>query len=316
MTGVKIPVILATTAIILLAGCENSGFANLNGTNADRPATRTAIQPLRQVERDVESPEVFLARETGLWDGRPSLGGVWVAHPDVDQPERAIIRNVQTGNSIVGALFRRERELPGPRIQVSSDAAKDLGLIAGQPVELEVVALRSETVEVGPAADAPAETQPLGAPSDIEATELDPAKSLDDPIEAAAAAIAQAEAEPLGTAVENEIVAEPALIGTTAPDGTITPAAVKPADPEERKGLFALRKPFIEVGLYTDTETAQRTVDQLRLIDIDGRIRETQEAGTTLYRVIVGPASSRSERSFWLQTIKAQGYREAYNVEN
>ena len=48
---------------------------------------------IKLVERDVEAPEVFQVTEKALWDGRPSLGGVWVAHPDSDQPERVIIRN-------------------------------------------------------------------------------------------------------------------------------------------------------------------------------------------------------------------------------
>ena len=91
-------------------------------------------------QRDVEAPEVFQVTEAGLWDGRPSLGGIWVAHPDVLQPERARITNVASGKTVFGALFRRERDFPGPRIQVSSGAAAALGILAGQPTELEIVA--------------------------------------------------------------------------------------------------------------------------------------------------------------------------------
>jgi hypothetical protein len=63
---------------------------------------------------DVEAPEVFDITDAGLWDGRPSLGGVWVAHPDATDPERVMIRNTETGSFVIGALFRRERENPGP----------------------------------------------------------------------------------------------------------------------------------------------------------------------------------------------------------
>ena len=74
-----------------------------------------------------------------------------MAHPDASQPERVRITNTKSGVSIPGALFRREREFPGPRIQISSNAAAALGILAGQPTELEVIALRRETVVIQPA---------------------------------------------------------------------------------------------------------------------------------------------------------------------
>lgn len=76
---------------------------------------------------------MFRVTASGLWDGRPSLRGIWVAHPDADTPERVIIRNDGTGASVIGALFQRERENPGPAFQVSRDAADALGMFAGAP---------------------------------------------------------------------------------------------------------------------------------------------------------------------------------------
>lgn len=101
------------------------------------------------IERDIEAPEAFDVTEPGLWDGRPSLGGVWVAHPDVKDPERVIVRNTSNGKFVIGALFRRERDMPGPRLQVSSDAAAALGMLAGAPAELNVTALRREVETTG-----------------------------------------------------------------------------------------------------------------------------------------------------------------------
>ena len=61
---------------------------------SERHGCEQLDQKLRRVqllvERDVEAPGVFQVTEAGLWDGRPSLGGVWVAHPDVTEPERVI----------------------------------------------------------------------------------------------------------------------------------------------------------------------------------------------------------------------------------
>lgn len=173
--------ILGVAATALLAGCvEGEGpFAANPSPNAATGALRTAGgQP-----QDVESPEVFQVTDTALWDGRPSLGGVWVASPDTTDPERVIMRNPANGKSVVGALFRRERDNPGPKLQISSDAAEALGLLAGQPAEINVTAMRrteaaasepepeiaaagaieaqSATADAGTAADVPADAAPL-----------------------------------------------------------------------------------------------------------------------------------------------------------
>ena len=126
---------------------EGNGLFGAASPAADTPS---APQSVQTVERDVEDPSVFFADEAGLWDGRPSLGGVWVAHPDVTDPERVIIRNPGNGQFVVGALFRRERDIPGPRLQISSDAATALGMLAGAPAQLSVVALRRESVPLAP----------------------------------------------------------------------------------------------------------------------------------------------------------------------
>jgi rare lipoprotein A len=127
--------------IALLAGC--AGLDLDEDTSNDAPSTVTNL-----VERDVEAPDVVNISEAGLWDGRPSLGGIWVAHPDAKDPEKVIIRNPQNGKFVIGALFRREREFSGPSLQLSSDAADVLGILAGQPTKVSVVALRRQSVPV------------------------------------------------------------------------------------------------------------------------------------------------------------------------
>jgi cell division septation protein DedD len=127
--------------IALLAGC--AGLDLGEETSNDAPNTVTNL-----VERDIEAPDVVNISEAGLWDGRPSLGGIWVAHPDAKDPEKVIIRNPQNGKFVIGALFRREREFSGPSLQLSSDAADALGILAGQPTNVSVVALRQQSVLV------------------------------------------------------------------------------------------------------------------------------------------------------------------------
>jgi cell division septation protein DedD len=171
---------------LTLSACEG-GLQLPFGQNAGGTSGARASAPgsTRLVERDVEAPEVFQATEQGLWDGRPSLGGVWVASPDATDPERVIIRNEDNGRFVIGALFRRERDNPGPTLQVSSDAAAALNMVAGAPITLNVTALRREEVT---------DPDPIADPAAATATTGEIASSALDPIAAAAAAIDEAEA--------------------------------------------------------------------------------------------------------------------------
>ncbi len=200
---------LMTVSALALAACQE-GTSPTGGVGAtDKPATAAAApasSSTRLVDRDVEAPEVFQTTELGLWDGRPSLGGVWAASPDAKDPERVIIRNTDNGKFVIGALFRRERENPGPKIQISSDAADALGMIAGKPAKLNITALRRD--------EAPAATA-SGAPI-LDSAETVSAEGMD--ATAVSAAIDKAEAKP---------GAKPAP--GAKPSGTAAPASA-PAD--------------------------------------------------------------------------------------
>ena len=125
--------------ISLSTGCGWLDFRTDTSTNAPRNMTNL-------VERDLEAPNIVKISEPSLWDGQPSLGGIWVAHPDAKDPEKVIIRNLQNKKFVIGAIFRREREFSGPSLQLSSDAADALGILAKQPTNVSVVALRSRSV--------------------------------------------------------------------------------------------------------------------------------------------------------------------------
>ena len=190
--GIRVT-IFGLAAAGLLMGCVEGGG---NGTAGDGSGVTAAPSKKKGGSRDVEAPEVFQATDSALWDGRPSLGGIWVAAPDVTNPERALIFNPATGKSVTGALFKRERENPGPRLQLSSDAAEALGILAGQPTEIRVTALRKVEDETAaePEADVAAEGAAVADAEGEAAT--DPAKK--DSGEAAAiasAALAAVDAE-------------------------------------------------------------------------------------------------------------------------
>lgn len=272
---------VALCSIAALSACEEG--ASLFGTTTSAPETSTTTT---LVERDVEAPDVFQANENGLWDGRPSLGGVWVASTDATDPERVIIRNEANGKFVIGALFRRERELPGPKLQVSSDAAAAIGMLAGQPTLLNVTALRREEVPVDP----PVEATPLEPVEEI-ATETLPD---DDAIAVAAAAL-------------------DAMDDTKE---TAAPAVAAPAPAPVPASTSSLDKPFIQVGIFNVEENATRTSKILRDGGLVPEILAQESKGKPFWRVIVGPAGNSSQRAALLKTVKELGYTDAYFVTN
>ncbi|MEP4194220.1 MAG: SPOR domain-containing protein [Aliishimia sp.] len=285
---------IATLALLAVAACDENGEFSLGqGANSESAASAAPVATGKTVERDVEAPEVFSATEAGLWDGRPSLGGVWIAHPDVKDPERVIIRNTANGKFVVGALFRRERDIPGPRLQISSDAATSLGMLAGAPAELNVTALRREEVPEEVPTPAPEDiptVEAVSAPSEIEATPLDP-------IAAASAAIDA-----------------PAPTKPQAASQAAAPAPAKAA-PKPRS-TSSLKKPFLQVGIFSVESNANRTAARMRSAGMVPTVRRGETNGKAFWRVIVGPANNSSERTALLDKIKSEGFTDAYPVTN
>jgi cell division septation protein DedD len=325
----------------LLSACQQgqnplsgitSGLSGGAGSAADGGEASGEV-----IERDIESPETFSATDQGLWDGRPSLGGVWVAHPDATSPERVVIRNTETGQETTGALFRREREMPGPRIQVSSDAAAALGMVAGSPAPLTVVAIVRERTEVpGPAeASASGEAIATGA---IEAQPLEAAETA-----AAAVAAVAATPAPEPTAA-NRPASRPARtsapptaeVPAEAPEATEAPAAPAPAvpapAPAEPPATAAAPAPaapaatatqaplaggsFIQVGIFSQQSNADGTAATLRDAGIVPAVREQDSNGKTVWRVLVGPVATAADRAALLDKVRELGFADAYVIRN
>jgi cell division septation protein DedD len=269
-------VALALAGVLVLASCvDESGSARLQTPDTIVSGTLAPLRSTRLVERDIEAPDVFQVSDQGLWDGRPSLGGVWVAYDTVTTPERVIIRNSANGKFVIGALFRREVHNPGPALQVSSDAAAALGMLAGAPAALNVTALRREEV--------PQDRAPAAGLDSAEVIENNAPEPLE---EAAAAAIASAT--------------------STAPAPTRTTASAAAAS--------ELTRPSVQIGIFSVEANAIRTADQLRKAGIVPGIKLGNSAGKAFWRVVIGPASSVAERDTLIKTAKGLGYTDAYAV--
>lgn len=273
--GRLVVVAFATT---LISGCMG------NLPQLPRPggeAGQGRSQPVQIVDRDVEAPEVFEASEPGLWDGRPSLGGVWVAHPDVEDPERVIIRNEANGKFVIGALFRRERDNPGPRLQVSSDAASALELLAGQPTPLSVTALRRE--------EAPEVTAPeaVAAPTTTAPRVADSAPAA-------------------------EVAAADGAISTRPIDAAAAPAtAAAPAAPAGGSGPD---RPYVQVGIFSVEANANRAAGMIRDAGHSAEVKRETSRGSTIWRVLAGPVATTSARTDLIAAMRRIGFADAYAV--
>lgn len=290
-------VLLPIAAVLLLTGCgEGVGTFDFLKTQpsdeSQEVSARTTTTKL--VERDVEAPDVFQVTESGLWDGRPSLGGVWVAHSDVTEPERVIIRNTANSKFVIGALFKRERQSPGPKIQVSSDAAETLGMLAGAPAQLNITALRRE--------EAPTET-PIAAPTEDLASAIVVETQELDPVAGAAAAIEEAEAT------------TPTTTAAAATTETVTTASVEPAAQQVRTAS-TLSKPFIQIGIFSVEQNARNTATAMRQNGMAPTVFAQEASGKPFWRVIVGPANTSAERADLLNRAKGMGFEDAYAVTN
>jgi rare lipoprotein A len=344
-------------AVLAQAGCETGD--QTPGSN-DQVAQTGASggffgQSKTPVAQDVESPDVFSLMGKGLWDGRPSLGGVWVAHSSVTDPERVIIRNKTNGKSIVGALFRRERETPGPSLQVSSDAAEKLGLLAGQPTEMSVIALRREELpepepepEIAAIPETEGATETAATNSEISAENAPPPNPKRAVIGAAegGAAVAvekparkglfgflkkkprPAEATPeVADATEapttGEIEQKPLdPIVATATAGIAQAEAEQPAaagaaasQPIPEPSATGLRKSYVQIGIFSTEVNASFAVDQMKAEGMTATVKPGTSQGKAYWRVIVGPAATAAERDALIARIKQVGYRDAFPVK-
>ena len=282
-----------TEAAAGAAGTEAAaGAATAPAAEGAAPAVAPS-RSVRLVDRDVEAPEVFQTTADALWDGRPSLGGVWVASPDTKDPERVIMRNPANGKFVIGALFKRERDNPGPPLQISSDAADALGILAGQTAQISVTALRRE--------EAPAARPDASAPI-LDAAETVSAEALP-PADAAATAAPTAPAAPAKPAKGAQPTADAAVIAADTTAALAAPAApAKPAASGKR----------IQIGIFSVEANAKRAAETLTKAGIAAEVRKDQAQGKTYWSVT---AAGGSDTSGALTKIKGLGFKDAYLIK-
>ena len=142
------------------------------------PARQDSIDPSMHPD-----PSAFHAADLAQWDGVRTLPGIWIAHPMAETARRVRLTNGETGAQVDAAMFRRDPNLSGPRIIVSSEAAERLGLMPGHatPVTIEGLAYRVDTEAAAVVAGAAAESVPTPAEVLAEAIAAEPVASAPAP---------------------------------------------------------------------------------------------------------------------------------------
>jgi len=298
-------VALLISTALTLAACQpgSNPFARSADDAAEAPAEGApAATSVTLVDRDVEAPDVFQTTDMALWDGRPSLGGVWVASPDAVDPERVILRNPANGKFVIGALFKREAFNPGPKLQISSDAAEALGLLAGQPGKISVTALRREEVAATTDASAPI----LDANEGISATTLgETAAAAIDEAEAGAAAEAKPADTPKAPVVSTAPAAGAAAVATTAIDPAPTPTAPVAPAPAAAAGSAT-----VQIGIFSVEANANRAVETLKKAGVAATSRKETTQGKTWWSV----TATGADRAALLASVKGLGFTDAYAI--
>lgn len=162
-SGAMTMALAAVLGLAPIAGCAEiqggvTAEASPRGSEARlaQAATSTSVSPFLR-----PAPELFEATGLAVWDGKRTLQGIWVAHPLAKSARRVRIFNSDNGQAVDGALFKRDQALGGASVLISSEAAQLLGMQAGSPAELRIVAVAprqsGETPATGTAnADEPA----------------------------------------------------------------------------------------------------------------------------------------------------------------
>ena len=243
---------------------------------------------------------MFQVTDQALWDGRPSLGGVWVASPDATDPERVILRNPSNGKFVIGALFKREAFNPGPKLQISSDAAEALGLLAGQPGTLSVTALRREEVPAETDASRPLldANEPVSATAAAAAPPAAPARGT-----GSAAPGSVSVATIAATAIDKAEAAQP-----PAPVISQTAAAAPAAAPSPAPAAGGTT---VQIGIFSQEANATRAVQTLQRAGLSATSRKETTQGKTWWSVT---ATGSGGRDALLTKVRGLGFTDAYVI--
>ncbi|MBY8975017.1 SPOR domain-containing protein [Rhodobacteraceae bacterium NNCM2] len=243
-------------SLVVLAGCAevevgsqalkslNDSITKTSAPEKDEFAVASGSQINSSLEAD---PDAFETTGYALWDGARTLQGIWVAHPRAEEARRVRVFNTETGMAVDGALFRRDTNVGGPPILISSEAATALGLEPRISTRLTIVALKPATRTSQQVAEA--ETEEVETTSEIEETSLTETETTpDDDADRLAAATASA-------AATGVLVDEVAEETTTEEVVAETASDVADTETETLTEEVGVTEVVAEEAAVTETET-------------------------------------------------------------
>ncbi|MEM7644749.1 MAG: SPOR domain-containing protein, partial [Pseudomonadota bacterium] len=93
-----------------------------------------------------------------------------------------------------------------------------------------------------------------------------------------------------------------------APDTRVVSAAPAPAP------SAALDRAYVQIGIFSVEENARETAASLGDAGVLATVLEQESRGKTFWRVVVGPATTASDRAAILRTAQDLGFADAYAV--
>jgi hypothetical protein len=210
-----------------------------------------------------------------------------------------IIRNDATGETVIGALFRQERENPGPPIRISPDAADAPGLLAGQPARVTITALRRAADKPAVAAPATAAAGPAKAGKAAKTTpQAEPAAVETGALHTGDVAAAIDKADARTPVMDPDAMAQAAPAASTA----AAPAASSPA---------AGGKSYSQPGIFSAEANARRAADTVTRAGASAALRKEASKGKPCWSGDAGPAASAADRDALMKKIKGLGSADA-----
>ncbi len=319
-------------------------YKNYRRTNEQPPAQPVVPGSARQdgIEPSLQpDPEAFHATGFALWDEAQTLPGIWIAHPMAEIARRVRLTNGETGAQVDAAMFRRDPNLSGPRIIVSSEAAVRLGLTPGHatPITIEGLAYRADTEAATVVSSAVEEPDP--GPVEVLAADVSAEETAAAPVEPEATPIATVSLAPpadLETAAADAAASgetgsepNPGAAGVTDAAGTggtasageetrpvasapLPRPAVRPGNPvpaPEASGDITDGRHFIQAGVFAQPGNAARLAETLRAAGLPANELPLTLGERAFTRVLVGPYRTIAERDTALETIRELGPADA-----
>jgi cell division septation protein DedD len=281
----------AVTAATQGPGAMPSRVAQKPGPrSAPARAPRSAPPPAREATPD---RAVFFAEAATLWDGLPSMGGAWIAHPAANPGLMVEALNLETERSLRAPALRLAERAGHPPIQLSAEAALALGMSPGRLARVRLTGLREAP------APAPA-TEIAAADAAIETFALRTAAAA-----AAGAADVVQSTQPVPRPEATRVAAAPTP-RTPAPN-TMAPNTVAPAT-TALKAAQAQAAPYVQIGAFAEADNAAGAARKLRGRDLpafempSGRLR----------LVLLGPFDDLDAAQAARDVAVANGFADAY----